>query len=285
MNKLSNDILNLMRSDAYLNSNNPNHVAVAKQVQDYFENKYSNSHTDATGRNITVRTAWRWHTVIDDKTCDICRSFSNKVYENLEEIPKNPHHKNCRCWIEEIELDDSDELVKNQIKEYSLEKTLDEEAGYVDNPDLIDQPTNFGITQPTLDKYNADHPNFNFPKKVADIERGHAKQIYKEDYYDERKIGEIKIPRISNSIFDMGVMSNFRNVIKIVQKTLNDSMSENLVVDGKMGKNTINALNDIPVYKVNDFMNTLKENRIEYLRGLSDWEKYGDGWTNRTNRY
>ena len=28
-----------------------------------------------------------------------------------------------------------------------------------------------------------------------------------------------------------------------------------------------------------------KENRIEYLRGLSDWGKYGDGWANRTNRY
>ena len=285
MNKLSNNILTLMHSDAYLNSNNPNHATVAKQVHDYFENKYGNSRTDATGHNITIRTAWRWHTVIDDKTCDICLSFANKIYEHIEEIPKNPHHKNCRCWIEEIELDDSDELVKNQIKEYSLEKTLDEEAGYVDNPDLIDQPTNFGITQPTLDKYNADHPNFNFPKKVADIERGHAKQIYKEDYYDERKIGEIKIPRISNSIFDMGVMSNFRNVIKMVQKTLNDSMGKILVVDGKMGKNTINALNDIPVYKVNDFMNTLKENRIEYLRTLSDWDKYGRGWTNRTNRY
>ena len=87
------------------------------------------------------------------------------------------------------------------------------------------------------------------------------------------------------AIFDMGVMSNFRNVIKMVQKTLNDSMGENLVVDGKMGKNTINALNDIPVYKVNYFMNTLKENRIEYLRSLSDWEKYGDGWANRTNTY
>ena len=57
MNKLSNDILNLMRSDAYLNSGNPNHVAVAKQVQDYFENKYGNSRTDATGRNITIRKA------------------------------------------------------------------------------------------------------------------------------------------------------------------------------------------------------------------------------------
>ena len=61
-----------MRSDAYLNSNNPNHADVAKQVQDYFENKYGNSRTDATGRNITVRTVWRWHTEVDERTCDDC---------------------------------------------------------------------------------------------------------------------------------------------------------------------------------------------------------------------
>ena len=50
MNKLSNNILTLMRSDAYLNSNNPNHAAVAKQVQDYFENKYRDGWTNRTNR-------------------------------------------------------------------------------------------------------------------------------------------------------------------------------------------------------------------------------------------
>ncbi len=32
-------------------------------------------------------------------------------------------------------------------------------------------------------------------------------------------------------------------------------------------------------------MDDLKESRLEYLQRLPDWEKYGDGWTNRTNRY
>ena len=83
----------------------------------------------------------------------------------------------------------------------------------------------------------------------------------------------------------MGVMSNFRNVIKIVQKTLNNSTGKNLVLDGKMGHNTIKALNEIPAYKTNDFIDTLKGNRIEYLRGLVAWGKYGRGWTNRINGY
>ena len=274
-----------MRSDAYLNSSTPNHAAVAKQVQDYFENKYGNSRTDATGRNITVRTAWRWHTVIDDKTCDICRSFSNKVYENLEEVPKNPHHKNCRCWIEEIELDDSDELYSDERRTRIVRQGMKNEGGYIDDPDLIDQPTNIGVTQPTLDKYNADHPNFNFPETVKDLSPEQVQQIYMEDFYDERRIGEIKNERIAMAIFDMGLMSNFRNIGKMVQETLNDSMGESLKVDGNIGNNTIGALNNIPENKVDKFMDDLKENRLEYLQRLPDWGKYGDGWTNRTNRY
>lgn len=173
----------------------------------------------------------------------------------------------------------------NERKIRIIRNTMKNEGGYIDNLNKIDQPTNIGITQPTLDKYNTEHPCYNFPKNVKDLTPEQVQQIYVEDYYDKRRIGEIKNERIANAIFDMGVMSNFRNVIKIVQKTLNNSTGKNLVLDGKMGHNTIKALNEIPAYKTNDFIDTLKGNRIEYLRGLAAWGKYGRGWTNRTNGY
>lgn len=175
--------------------------------------------------------------------------------------------------------------VVDSRKQNIIHKTMVEEGGYVDNPKLIDQPTNSGITQPTLDKYNTDHPDSNFPDKVKELTPKQAQQIYGEYYYDERHIGDIENERIANAIFDMGVMSNFKNVIKIVQETLNDSMGVNLKIDGKIGDNTIDALNNIPDNKVDDFMQDLKTKRIKYLRGLSGWNKYGRGWTNRTNRY
>lgn len=75
------------------------------------------------------------------------------------------------------------------------------------------------------------------------------------------------------------------NVARQVQETLNESMGEELKIDGKIGDNTIDALNSIPDEKIDDFMNDLKENRIEYLQELPDWDKYGDGWTERTNMY
>ena len=80
-------------------------------------------------------------------------------------------------------------------------------------------------------------------------------------------------------------MSNFGNVGKMVQETLNDSMGESLKIDGKIGDNTIGVLNNIPADKIDKFMDELKENRLEYLQGLPDWDKYGRGWTNRTNTY
>ena len=274
-----------MQRDAYTNSNNPNQANVAKQVQSYFENKYGNSTIDATGCNGAIRKAWIWHAEIDARTCEECPEYSETIYENEADIPEYPHRQNCRCWIEEIELDDNDKPVIDNRKQNIIHKTMAEEGGYVDNPNIIDQPTNSGITQPTLDKYNADHPDFNFPDNVKDLNGEQAQQIYGEDYYDERHIGEIANERIANAVFDMGVMSNFNNVGKIVQKTLNNSMDANLKVDGKIGDNTIKALNNIPDDKVDNFMQDLKENRLEYLHGLSGWDKYGDGWTSRTNRY
>ncbi|MFQ6739193.1 MAG: glycosyl hydrolase 108 family protein [Alphaproteobacteria bacterium] len=175
--------------------------------------------------------------------------------------------------------------VVDNRKQDIIHKTMAEEGEYVDNPKLIDQPTNVGITQPTLDKYNADHPDFYFPDNVKDLTGEQAQQIYGEDYYDKRRIDEIENKRIANAIFDMGVMSNFNNVGKIVQETLNNSMNANLTIDGKIGDNTIDVLNNISDNKIDDFMQKLKENRIKYLQSLSGWDKYGCGWTNRTNRY
>jgi len=285
MNTIPNNILNLMQSDAYVNSTNPEHQNVAKQIQNYFENKYGNSAIDATGRNITIRKVWVWRAIIDERTCNICNSFAWTIYETENDIPTNPHHPNCRCWIQEIELDDNNQQIVDERKIRIILKGMANEGGYADNPKKIDQPTNIGITQPTLNKYNADHPNFNFPKNVKDLMGDQALQIYAEYYYNERCIGEIQNERVATAVFDMGMMSNFNNVGKIIQKTLNDSMDENLKIDGKIGDNTIDALNNIPDNKIDDFMQKLKENRIEYLRGLSGWDKYGKGWTNRTNRY
>ena len=38
------------------------------------------------------------HAVLDDKTCPLCGQYDLKVFD-LEDGPKPPFHKNCRCYI------------------------------------------------------------------------------------------------------------------------------------------------------------------------------------------
>jgi hypothetical protein len=285
MAKLPNNIKELMQSPAYNNSNHPDHAATAQKVSYYFNQKYSNSRQDATGHNIPIRSIWTWHTYDDEKTCDECRALSGQIFENRQDVPPHPHHPNCRCWIKKTDVDDNNNPISNENREDAISKTLDNEGGYENNPNLIDQPTNMGITQPTLDDYNKSNPDFNFPKDVKDLTKKQAKQIYNEKYYDKRNIGDIDNKRIRDAVFDMGVMSNYNNVGKIVQKTLNETQNANLAADGKIGAKTKGALNNIPANEIDNFMSALKENRLEYLRGLKEWAKYGKGWTNRTNNY
>ena len=179
----------------------------------------------------------------------------------------------------------SPEKNNDQIREESIRKTMAEEGGYIDNPNRIDQPTNSGITQPTLNKYNQRHPEAGFPENVRELTGLQAEQIYTELYYNDRNIGDINNPRIAHAIFDMGVMSNYSNVGRTVQNTINETQGTNLAIDGDIGAQTIQALNNIPENQVDRFMEVLIENRIEYLKNLADWDRYGRGWAARTNRY
>ena len=263
---------------------------------------------------------WIWHSEDDERICDDCASHNGEVFEDKNDIPDVPVHPNCRCWVEEITFDEGGNIIcrshfagnrpadkdthsdennqntqeannmsveknNNRIRTESIHKTMAEEGGYIDDPNRIDQPTNSGITQPTLNKYNQIHPEAEFPENVRELTGQQAEQIYTELYYNDRNIGNINNPRIAHAIFDMGVMSNYSNVGRMVQNTINETQGITLAVDGDIGKQTIQALNNIPANQVDRFMEVLIENRIEYLKGLAGWDRYGRGWEARTKRY
>lgn len=48
---------------------------------------------------------------------------------------------------------------------------------------------------------------------------------------------------------------------------------------------TVQALNSIPVNQINDFMNSLIENRMDSLRTMRNWPTAQGGWTTRTSAY
>ncbi len=74
----------------------------------------------------------------------------------------------------------------------------------------------------------------------------------------------------------MGVMTNYSNVGKIVQNTINETQGTKLAVDGIIGRQTILALNNIPAN-----WQTIK---IKKLLGTNTCKSIASYWL-PTNRY
>ena len=167
--------------------------------------------------------------------------------------------------------------------EQAYNKLKEREGGYTDGKNQKkDEPTNMGIKQSTLDRYSTKHPEKNLPSDVKYLTATQTKEIYKNEYWDNTRIPEIKNDRIRDAVFDMNVMGGAG---KTVQRALNSFLDANLVVDGAIGSETIKSINAIPDSKVDEFMVVLKSERLNYLKGTENWETAKNGWTIRTNKY
>ena len=241
---------------------------------------------------------WIWHSEHGENTCDECSGNDGTVFENKEDVPDCPVHPNCRCWVEEVELDENGKKISSKVYkgqkqetqkasdmkfEQAYNKLQEPEGDYTDGKDQVDdEPTNMGIKQSTLDRYANKHPDKNFPADVKYLTATQAKEIYKNEYWDNTRIPEIKNDRIRDAVFDMNVMGGAG---KTVQRALNSFLDANLVVDGAMGSETIKSINAVPDNAVNEFMVALKSERIDYLKGTKNWVTAKNGWLKRVNKY
>lgn len=57
---------------------------------------------------------WIWHSEDDERICDDCTSHDGEVFEDKGDIPDVPVHPNCRCWVEEIKLDDNGKTISSK---------------------------------------------------------------------------------------------------------------------------------------------------------------------------
>ena len=58
---------------------------------------------------------WIWHSEDDERICDDCASYEGEVFEDKNDIPDVPVHPNCRCWVEEVKLDDNGKPISNKV--------------------------------------------------------------------------------------------------------------------------------------------------------------------------
>ena len=155
-----------------------------------------------------------------------------------------------------------------------IEDVFKEEGGFEDNLKKIDQPTNMGITQGTLNRFNRAHPEFEIGKKLQNLTYDDAKLIYNLDFYNHYRIEEINDDGLAKLILHMYVNGRPQDVGRLIQQSIID-IGESIKIDGVVGTDTIRTINKIIKNgKANAFKKILSRNRVVFEDALKDSEKY-----------
>lgn len=154
----------------------------------------------------------------------------------------------------------------SEIFNKCIEIILKNEGGYVNHPSDPGGETKYGIAK-----------RF-FPEEdIKNLTIDRAKELYYDKYWLKMKLDGINSHEAVLQLFDFGVNAGTRRAIKKAQQIL-------LVkVDGYIGKNTINAINN---YK-GDFVEDYKHTRRVYYEDLADRKPslkvFLKGWLNRVD--
>jgi len=156
-------------------------------------------------------------------------------------------------------------------------ETIDLEGEYVNDSDDPGGETNFGISKRS-------YPDVD----IAALTVLQAEEIYRRDYWDVLRLGEIRKERISSEIFDTAVNMGRRTAIKIAQRALN-FLGEDLVDDGIIGPKTIEAINKWGAKDTRALFICLNGFQFSQYRMIIDssrkLKKFARGWTKRIQQY
>ncbi len=162
--------------------------------------------------------------------------------------------------------------VVNKYKDTVLNRTLDIEGGYVDNPRDNGGVTNHGVTLATLRMVNPKATS----QDVKALSKEKAKEIYSKIYWDDAQVDKIPI-QLQDVVFDGNINHGVPGMTKIVQRALND-LGADLKADGKMGNKTLNAINSMDAKDVREAIIKRRKNLYEQHE---DVDTFGKGWFKR----
>jgi len=146
-----------------------------------------------------------------------------------------------------------------------IEKVLEHEGGYVNDPTDLGGETKYGITKrfyPDVD--------------IKNLTIEQAKEIYKNDYWDKNRVESLP-QELWHIFFDMCVNMGRRTAVKVLQRAAVNK-GKNIEVDGGLGPMTIGALKGVEIDRVRAF-------RVKYyvdlINNKPEQEKFYLGWFRR----
>ena len=166
-----------------------------------------------------------------------------------------------------------------------LTETVQNEGGYVNNPNDSGGPTNFGITQATLSGW------LKRPATESDVQNltlDEAKEIYTLQYLSGPRIDQLPDPPEA-FLFDCAVNHGAVTAVKILQRVINAAGFGPVGVDGVLGPTTrqcaCTAQEQMGAY----FQNALVDERLKFYDAIvashPNEEVFLKGWTARAERY
>ena len=179
--------------------------------------------------------------------------------------------------------------------------TLGHEGGYSNDPDDAGGETYKGIARryhpswigwSVIDdlKSKPDFPNSAYNNNTLNEM---VRMFYKANYWDVNLLDDFRSQAVANELFDTGVNMGVRRAGKFLQKALNllnkgGRLWSDLVEDGKVGRNTLKALEACLSYRGDEYLykvlNILQgDHYLEYMIKSPSQEKFAYGWLDRVD--
>ena len=150
------------------------------------------------------------------------------------------------------------------------------EGGYSDDKYDSGGKTKYGIIEVEARKYG-------YKGHMRDMPIEIARDIYDKKYYHGNRLNEVKDDKIALSVCDWIVNSGNWGAKK-AQQALNE-LGYNLVVDGKIGNKTIEALNTVDPEKFLEKYHSLQRKFYHSIvASKSNQKVFLKGWLNRVVR-
>ena len=170
--------------------------------------------------------------------------------------------------------------------------TLKHEGGFVNDPVDPGGATNWGVSIRFLkgagdgdgDGWldgDIDHDGDIDVDDIKNMTVEQARKIYRIHFWDKYDYDKIDDFTVAARLFDMTVNMGARQAGKIIQRALNEC-GHNLVVDGKVGKNTFAAINCTnPEILMAEIRQAHRQFYLDLIAAKPQFEKYRKGWLRR----
>lgn len=154
-----------------------------------------------------------------------------------------------------------------------LNWVLVHEGGYSNHPEDNGGETNQGITHRVYASWLKRQGQA--PRSVKEITTAEVHAIYRYQYWDVVR-GDSLPSGLDYAVFDFAVNSGPSRAAKFLQQVLG------VEEDGVIGAVTLTAIYDHPELK--EVIKALCDNRLAWLKRLSDWKHFGRGWGSRVSQ-